>query len=114
RVLAADAARLISLRIDPAPDADERILLPLPADRRLLRVAGEHAGLRRQGHQDVHDRVPDRLELAAGPAAGALEQSGPGEEGAAAVEGHAVARVARRRQRLEAQAARLEVAGHDW
>src|SRR5919204_3974393 len=45
RVATADAAALRPLRLDPAPDAHERVLLPLAADRRLLGVAGEDARL---------------------------------------------------------------------
>src|SRR5919202_6531953 len=41
RVAAADAAGLRPLRLDAAPDADERVLLPLAADRRLLSMAGK-------------------------------------------------------------------------
>src|SRR4029077_16888801 len=43
RLRAPDAAGLVPFRIEPAPDADERVLLPLVADRRRQGVTGMDA-----------------------------------------------------------------------
>src|SRR3954447_11062156 len=40
RLAVPHGARLVALRVQPAPDADERVVLPLVADRRRLGVAG--------------------------------------------------------------------------
>ena len=59
RVLAADPHALRALGLGAAPDADERVLLPLAPDRRLVGVAGKDAHLGRQLHQHVHHRAAD-------------------------------------------------------
>src|SRR5919106_1511243 len=59
--LAGDAAFAPVLRLETAPEADERVLLPLAADRRLVGVAGKDAELVRKLHQHVHDRAPHLL-----------------------------------------------------
>ncbi len=46
----------LALGVDPAPDADEAVVLELVADRRRVGVARMHAGLARERHQRVHDR----------------------------------------------------------
>ena len=44
RLLAADVAALLAFWIDSAPHPDERVVFPLPADRRLVRVPRIDAG----------------------------------------------------------------------
>src|SRR3990172_2987008 len=61
RLLVEGATGPAVLRLEPAPIPDERVLLPFPADRRLVRVPGEHADFMRQRHEDVHDRAADLL-----------------------------------------------------
>ncbi len=51
------------LRVEPAPDADEGVVLPLVADRRRVGVARVDDGLGRQLHQHVHDRGLEVLEV---------------------------------------------------
>src|SRR5262245_25323674 len=55
-------AALGPLGLGATPDTDERVLLPLPSDRRLLAVAGINHQLGREAHEDVHDRAPEVVE----------------------------------------------------
>jgi hypothetical protein len=68
----ADPDALGALGLGSPPDAHERVLLPLAADRRLVGVAGQHANLGRKLHQDVHHRAADLLEVS--PAHRVLEE----------------------------------------
>src|SRR6185312_4358760 len=111
--LAADANGLCPFGLDAAPDPDERVLLPLAPDRRLLRVAREHARVGRQLHQDVHHRAADGVVVVARAADSVLEQRVAGEDDAAAVERETVGAVPRARKRAEAQSSLREVAGDD-
>src|SRR5205823_2111694 len=54
RVLAADPDALGALGIQAAPDPDERVVLPLAADRRLVRVPGQDARVVGKLHEHVH------------------------------------------------------------
>src|SRR5215204_3620207 len=56
-LLALDPAGLGALLVESAPQAHERVRLPLVTDRRRIGVAGMHARLVRQLHQHIHDRV---------------------------------------------------------
>ena len=67
-----------SFRLDPPPDAHERILVPLAADRRLVGVAREHAQLVGERHEAVHHRGPNLGEIAATDRV--LEQGVAGEQ----------------------------------
>src|SRR6478672_3680063 len=116
RLLAADAARLVALGIHPTPDADERVLLPLLADRRRQRVTRVDPRLVRQRHELVHDRV-DLVRVPIG-AAVACSADRPLEE---AVAGEAVrlvdeqrvvlARMSRRGNRADLERARPDRPG---
>ena len=84
-----------------------RVLVPLPADRRLVGVTREHASLGRQLHEHVHHRMADRRHVPSSPD-GVLEDDVAREaELAVDDEGEMVLRVARRRERLDPQAADL-------
>src|SRR5690606_21298798 len=67
----ADRDRVRALGIEPAPDAQERVVLPLVSDRRRLAMTRMDAGLRGQLHQLVHDRALQVVEAgrAGGPGA---------------------------------------------
>src|SRR5439155_20708518 len=54
RLLTSDTTTLGAFGLHAAPDSDERVLLPLAPDRRLVGVTREGARLRRKLHQDVH------------------------------------------------------------
>src|SRR6266508_801070 len=64
RLVAADAAGLIPLGFETSPEADERVLLPLAADRRLVGVTRKDARAGRQLHQHVHYRASNRRHVA--------------------------------------------------
>jgi hypothetical protein len=97
------------LGLDPAPDADEGILVPLAPDRGLLAVARVDDQLVRQAHQDVHDRAAKIVESVLRPADRAGEERVAGEDGLAVDdERQHPTRVTRRSQRLDAQVARLD------
>jgi phage shock protein A len=51
-----------ALRVDAAPDADERVRVPLAPDGRLLAVAGVDRGLVGKTHEHVHDRAAKVVE----------------------------------------------------
>src|SRR5689334_14434084 len=57
---------------DAAPVGDERVVLPLASDRRLVGVPGEYPDLGREGHEAVHDRALDDVGRSA--ADGVLEE----------------------------------------
>src|SRR4051812_9510631 len=63
RRVAPDGDLLLALGVDAAPYADERVVLPLVADRRGLGVAGVDLGRRIELHEAVHDR---RLDVVVG------------------------------------------------
>ena len=87
-------------------------MLPLAPDRRLLRVARQHAELGRQGHQAVHHRAPDDVGRAA--ADRVLEQHVSAEAHLVVDdERDAVVGVARQRDRTDGQPAGDEVARDD-
>jgi phage shock protein A len=112
RVLAGDTHALRSLRLDTPPDSDERVLLPLTADRRLVGVAREDSGLRWQLHQDVHYRLPHLFEVPAPDRI--LEERVACEDGLAVDdERDHVVGVAGRCQRLHSQATHLGGTGLD-
>ena len=105
-----DPAGLVALRLDAAPHADERVLLPLAPDRRLVGVPGEDACVRRELHQtSITERTVE------GPAAdGVLEEDVAREEHLAVDdEGEMIVGVAGRRERLNAQPGELQRAGDD-
>src|SRR5919109_3498881 len=109
RLVTADETPLLALEVEPAPDADERVVLPLPADRRLVRVTGVHAHVRREAHEDVHDRPAHVLERIARAADRAGEERVAGEAGLAVDdEGEPARAVPRRAQRLDPQVAGLD------
>ena len=74
RRLAQRGARLVALGVQAAPDADERVVLPLLGDRRRVGVARADHGLGRQREQHVHDRG---LEVGVGGAARARARRRP-------------------------------------
>src|SRR3954447_20018237 len=53
----ADAHRVAALGVEPAPDADERVALPLVEDRRRVGVPGMDADRLVEDHHALHDRV---------------------------------------------------------
>jgi hypothetical protein len=55
-VLTGDSDSLRSFRLDATSDPDKGVLLPFPAERRLVGVTGEDTRLRRQLHQEDVDR----------------------------------------------------------
>ena len=61
-LLATDPAGLGALAVQPAPEPDESVLLPLGADRRGVGVPRVDGGLVRQRHENVHDRAAKVLE----------------------------------------------------
>src|SRR3954469_5025173 len=77
-------ARLVTLWVQPAPDADERVVLPLVADGRRVGVARADHRLGRELHELVHDRGPDvgvaRAARRLHAADGVLEQRVAGED----------------------------------
>src|SRR5262249_30708612 len=65
RVAAADLHALGALGVGAAPDAAERVVLPLAADRGDVAVAGEDAPVVGHLHVDVHHGGLELLEVAA-------------------------------------------------
>ena len=104
-------ARPPVLAVEAAPEADERVLLPLAPDRRLVRVPREHARLGRELHEDVHHRPPHLVGRST-PDRVAKERV-PREAEIADDERDAVVRVARGRERLDAEPTRLDRSGCD-
>src|SRR5919201_451053 len=107
--LAHRRARLGALGVEAAPDADERVGLPLVGDRRRLRMPGADDGLGRHLHERVHDR---RAQVGVGRVAGrahapdgVLEERVAGEDVALDEQGEHPPRVPRRVQRRHLEAA---------
>src|SRR5262249_14825284 len=112
RRLVADAAGAPVLGVEPPPEAHERVLVPLPADRRLVRVTGQDPDLMRQGHENLHHRGADLGDRATPDRIPEERVSGEAER-VTREERDAVVGVARGRERLDAQASRFDPAARD-
>ena len=98
-----------SFRLDSAPDADERVSVPLAPDRRLLAVTRVDDELVRQPHEHVHDRATQVVEPVLGAADRAGEERVPGENRFVVDdEGEHSPRVTGRSQRLDLEIARAD------
>src|SRR4051812_7405682 len=64
RRAAADLHGVRALGLDAAPDANERVVLPLAPDRRDVAVAGQDAPVVRHRHVHVHHRALHLFEVA--------------------------------------------------